>query len=111
VITEWFIRMARNNAKRPLPTRRSLLVLFTLWSVIALGSALTVGIGIGKTLRHPPFRWLWEMQNWTPFFLLIAGVASAQTLLQRILDGAYRGGEADHSRLEPTQTAERQNPA
>jgi hypothetical protein len=109
LIAEWFVRMARSNAKRPLPTRGSLLAQFTLWSVLALVSALTIGIGIGKTLWHAPFS-LWDMKNWTPFFLLIAGVASAQTQLQRILDGSYRGGEADRNRLGSAQTAETQNP-
>ena len=108
MITEWFVKMARSNAKKPLPTCGRLLAQFTFWSVIALVSALTIGIGIGKTLWRAPFS-LWDMKNWTPFFLLIAGVASAQTRLQRILDGSYRGGEADRNRLKPTQTAEAEN--
>ena len=108
MIAEWFIRMARSNAKRPLPTRGRLLVMFTLWSAIALASALGIGLGIGKTLWHAPFNWLWEMQNWTPLFLLIASVANAQTLLHRILDGSYRGGQADRNRLEPAQIIETQ---
>ncbi len=110
MIAESFIRMARSNAKRPLPARGSLLVRFTLWSAIALASALGIGLGIGKTLWHAPFNWLWEMRNWTPVFLLIASVANAQTLLRRILDGSYRGGEADRNSPESSQTTESQNP-
>jgi hypothetical protein len=105
VIAEWLIKAGRRNAKKPLPTRGSLLAQFTLWSVIALMSALTIGMVIGKTLWHPPFS-LWDVKNWTPIFLLVASLASAQTQLQRILDGSYQGGEADRNRLEPTQPIE-----
>jgi hypothetical protein len=69
-------------------------------------SALTIGLGIGKSMWHLAFAQQ-GIEKWTPFFLLVAGIASAQTELQKILDGSYRGGEADRSRIDsaPTQEA------
>ena len=77
--------------------------------MIALVSALAIGMVIGKALWHAPFS-LWDIKNWPPFFFLIAGVLSALTQLQLILGGAYRGGEADPNSPEPTQTTETLKP-
>jgi hypothetical protein len=94
MIIERFIQMARKNAKRPLPTRRSVLCNLALWSVSGLISALTIGLLIGKTVWHAPFD-VWDPKNWAPFLLLIASVLWAFTQLRIILDGVYRGGSAD----------------
>lgn len=99
MVTSWLIRVAQRQAKKPLPTRRFLLAYFAIWSVLALWSALTIGIILGKSWWHTPFA-LQGVSKRTPFLWLSAAVFSAQTCLQRVLDGAYRGGELDREKRE-----------
>jgi len=100
VTTETFIETRCTNAKKPLPTRRRLLTFFALWSGIALLSASNIGLCIGRAMWHSPFSML-DLKNWTPIFLLFAGIINALTQLQLILGGSYRGGAADEDTLEP----------
>lgn len=95
--TDSLIEAHRRTAMKPLPTRRRLLTIFALWSLIALASASNIGLCIGRALWHAPFS-VWDPKNWTPAFLLIAGVFNAWHQLYLILAGSYRGGEAERSR-------------
>jgi hypothetical protein len=99
VTTESLIEAGTRHVKRPLPSRRRLLTLLALWSMIALLSASDMGLCIGRALWHAPFNGS-DPQNWTPVFILLASVFNGLTQLHLILGGSYQGGEADRNRLE-----------
>jgi hypothetical protein len=103
--SEWLIHTARHNASKPLPLRWMLLTKFTGCCVIALLSAVEIGMGIARSVWAVPFTFD-DLARWAPFFILAGSIAAAQTQLQGLLDGAYFGGPCDRSRSQPANSPE-----
>ncbi|MGD0796187.1 MAG: hypothetical protein ABR910_00565 [Acidobacteriaceae bacterium] len=80
--------------------RWMLLVKFPGWCSVAILSAVEVGIGIARSVWAGPFTFS-DLGKWIPVLILAGAIAAAQAELQRVLDGAYFGGECDRNRSQP----------